>query len=46
MQKIIQIHQCLLKLSHKQESVMDGQTAAITIFNAVAGGIKRDQTNT
>jgi hypothetical protein len=26
MQKIIQIYPCLLKLSHKQESVMDGQT--------------------
>jgi hypothetical protein len=39
MQNIIQIHQCLLKLSHKQESVMDGQTAAITISpTAIAGG--------
>jgi hypothetical protein len=39
MPKIIQIHPCLLKLSRKQESVMDGQTAAITIsLNAVAGG--------
>ena len=26
MQKIIQIHQCLLKLSRKQESVTDGGT--------------------
>ena len=26
MQKIIQIYTCLLKLSRKQESVMDGQT--------------------
>ena len=26
MQKIIQIYPCLLKLSLKQESVMDGQT--------------------
>ena len=26
MQKIIQIHPCLLKLLRKQESVMDGQT--------------------
>ena len=26
MQKIIQIYPCLLKLSHKQESVMDRQT--------------------
>ena len=26
MQKIIQIHPCLLKLSHKQESMTDGQT--------------------
>jgi hypothetical protein len=25
MQKIIQIHPCLLKLSHKQESVTDRQ---------------------
>ena len=25
MQKIIQIYPCLLKLSHKQESVTDGQ---------------------
>ena len=31
MQKNIQIYPCLLKLSHKQESVTDGQTAAITI---------------
>ena len=26
MQKIIQIYPCLLKLSRKQESVMDGET--------------------
>jgi hypothetical protein len=26
MQNIIQIHPCLLKLSHKQESMTDGQT--------------------
>ena len=26
MQKFIQIYTCLLKLSRKQESVMDGQT--------------------
>jgi hypothetical protein len=26
MQKIIQIYTCLLKLSRKQESVMDGET--------------------
>jgi hypothetical protein len=39
MQKIIQIYPCLLKLSRKQESVMDGQTAAITIsLTAIAGG--------
>ena len=31
MKKIIQIYPCLLKLSRKQESVTDGQTAAITI---------------
>jgi hypothetical protein len=46
-QKIIQIHPCLLKLLHKQESVTDGQTdrqtdrrmAAITIsLTAIAGG--------
>jgi hypothetical protein len=30
MHKIIQIYPCLLKLSRKQESVTDGQTAAIT----------------
>jgi hypothetical protein len=29
MQKIIKIHPCLLKLSRKQESVTDGQTATI-----------------
>jgi hypothetical protein len=43
MQKIIQIHPCLLKLSRKQESVTDGrtnrQTAAITIsLTAISGG--------
>jgi hypothetical protein len=47
MQKIIQIYPCLLKLSRKQESVMDrqtdgrtdGRTAAITIsLTAIAGG--------
>jgi hypothetical protein len=39
MHKIIQIYPCLLKLSRKQESVMDGQTAAITISHtAIAGG--------
>ena len=31
MQKIMQIYPYLLKLSLKQESVTDGQTAAITI---------------
>ena len=31
MQKIIQIYPSLLKLSRKQESVTDEQTAAITI---------------
>jgi hypothetical protein len=36
MQKIIQIHPCLLKLSRKQESVTD---AAITIsLTVIAGG--------
>jgi hypothetical protein len=39
MQKIIQIHACLLKLSCKQESVTDGQTATITIsLTSIAGG--------
>jgi hypothetical protein len=47
MQNIIQIYPCLLKLSRKQESVMDGQTdgrtdgqtAAIIIsLTAIAGG--------
>jgi hypothetical protein len=28
MQKIIEIYPCLLKLSRKQESVTDGQTAS------------------
>jgi hypothetical protein len=37
MQKIIQIHPCLLKLSHKQECVTDGQTAAITISLTAIG---------
>ena len=50
MQKIIQIYPCFLKLSHKQESVMDGQTdrrtdgqtAAITISpQRYRGGITR-----
>jgi len=41
MQKIIQIYTCLLKLSRKQESVTDGQTAAITTFpHRNRGGIK------
>ena len=31
MQKFIEIYPCLLKLSRKQESVTNGQTAAITI---------------
>ena len=40
MQKIIQIYPCLLKLSCKQESVTDGQTAAITISpHRYRGGI-------
>ena len=46
MHKIIQIYPCLLKLSHKQESVTDGQTdktdrqAAITISpHRYRGGI-------
>jgi hypothetical protein len=36
-QKIIQIHPCLLKLSRKQESVMDAITISLT---ATMGGIK------
>jgi len=32
MQKTIQIHTCLLKLSHKQESVTDGQTDRRTVL--------------
>ena len=40
MQKIIQIYPCLLKLSHKQESVTDGQMATITISpHRYRGGI-------
>ena len=39
MQNIIQIHPCLIKLSRKQESVMDGLTSAITIsLTAITGG--------
>jgi hypothetical protein len=37
--KIVQIYPCLHKLWRKQESVTDGQTAAITIsLTAIAGG--------
>ena len=40
MQKIIQIHPCLLKLSHKQESVTDGQTDGCYYYipHPIAGG--------
>jgi hypothetical protein len=42
MQKIIQIYPCLFKLSRKQESVTDGQLAAITISpHRYHRGIKR-----
>ena len=41
MQKTIQIYQCLLKLSCKQESVTDGQTERWTLLlyplTAIAG---------
>ena len=46
MQKIIQIHPCLLKLSRKQESVTDGRTDRQTdgryyyIPHRYRGGIK------
>ena len=41
LQNIIEIYPCLLKLSRKQESVTDGQTAAITISpHRYRGGIK------
>ena len=40
MQKMIQIYPCLLKLSRKQESVTDRQTATITISpHRYRGGI-------
>jgi hypothetical protein len=40
MQNIIQIYPCLLKLSHKQESVTDGRTTTITISpHRYCGGI-------
>ena len=38
MQKIIEIYPCLLKLSRKQKSVTDGQTAAITIPSPLSRG--------
>jgi hypothetical protein len=42
MQKIIRIYPCLLKLSRKQESVMDGETERRPLllypFTAIAGG--------
>jgi hypothetical protein len=34
MQKSIQIHPCLLKLSRKQESVTDGMGSYMEIFEA------------
>jgi hypothetical protein len=42
MQNIIQIYPCLLKLSHKQESVTDGRTDGRPLLlyplTAIAGG--------
>jgi hypothetical protein len=38
MQKIIQSHACLLKLSRKQESVTDGQPLLLYPLTAIAGG--------
>jgi hypothetical protein len=45
MQTIIQIYPCLLKLSHKQESVMDRQTAAITTFLYIPSPLSRGDNN-
>ena len=44
MQKIIQIHPCLLKLSRKQESVTDRQTDSRYYYipHCYRGGIKKD----
>ena len=44
MQKIIQIHPCLLKLSCKQESVMDRRPLLLYPLTAIVEGIimKRD----
>ena len=39
MHKIIQIHPCLLKLSRKQESVMDGHSRYYYIPHRYRGGI-------
>jgi hypothetical protein len=39
MHKIIQIHPCLLKLSRKQESVMDGHSRYYYIHHRYRGGI-------
>jgi hypothetical protein len=38
MQKIIQIYPCLLKLSHKQESVTDGRPLLLYPLTAIVGG--------
>ena len=44
MQTIIQIHQCLTKLSHKQESVTDGRYYYIPLRyrNSDSGGVIKD----
>jgi hypothetical protein len=41
MQTIIQIHQCLTKLSYKQESVTDGRYYYIPLYRD-SGGIIKD----
>ena len=45
MQKIIQIHPCLLKLSRKHESVMDGRTDSRYYYipHRYRGGIKTNE---
>ena len=46
-QKIIQIYPCLLKLSHKQKSVTDGQTDGCyyNIPHHYCGGIIKRESN-
>ena len=41
MHKIIQIHPCLLKLSRKQESVMDGHSRYYYIPHRYRGAIQK-----